>query len=65
MKKLLALLFTTGLLVAALFVSVPGASARNGGASCDAFYYVASAYTAFETPAYYHQSGNSELWYCD
>jgi len=50
--------------VASLFamslVFVPGASARNGGNSCNNI-----SYTPWYTPAYSYQSGDSELWWCD
>jgi hypothetical protein len=60
MRKFIASLFAVALLAATSMVFVPAASARDGGNSCDNISYV-----SWDTPAYNHQSGNSEQWWCD
>jgi hypothetical protein len=65
MRRLVASLFVSVTLVATSLVFVPGAGARNGGASCYYLSNVSNGYVSWDTPAYYNQSGNSELHYCD
>jgi hypothetical protein len=62
MKKSVASMFAATLLAVTSLVFVPGASARNGGNSCNAFIFHANV---FSTPAGSIEPVHSEIYFCD